>query len=143
MVWVGNNFNGMVAYQNPRKMADTSDGLSNTLFAAEILQGVSTASVSEYRGCVWFGPGGEFTTFATPNSSTPDTIQFANYCNNLPQQGMPCTQGADWALAARSKHSGGVNAVMGDGSVRFVTNSVNPQSWSLLGSSQDGLVIPE
>jgi prepilin-type N-terminal cleavage/methylation domain-containing protein/prepilin-type processing-associated H-X9-DG protein len=120
-----------------------SDGLSNTLFAAEILQGVSTASLFEYRGCLWFGPGGEFTTFATPNSSTPDTIQFANYCNNLPAQGLPCVQGADWALAARSKHTGGVNAVMGDGSVRFVPNSVNPQTWSLLGSSQDGLVIPE
>lgn len=124
------------------KFGGITDGLSNSLLAAELLQGVSILpSITEFRGFAWFGPGGEFTTFTTPNSSNPDTIQFANYCNNLPAQGLPCTQGADWALASRSKHTGGVNVVLGDGSVRFITNSINPQTWSLLGSTQDGLVM--
>jgi prepilin-type N-terminal cleavage/methylation domain-containing protein/prepilin-type processing-associated H-X9-DG protein len=121
-------------------LASITDGMSNTLLAAEILQGLSVLpSVTEFRGFAWYGPGGEFTTFTTPNSGSPDYTQFANYCNNLPQQNLPCTIGSDWALAARSRHANGVNAVMGDGSVRYFVNSITPQTWSLLGSSQDGL----
>jgi prepilin-type N-terminal cleavage/methylation domain-containing protein/prepilin-type processing-associated H-X9-DG protein len=120
-----------------------SDGLSNTLLVAEVLQGVSILpSTTEFRGFMWYGPAAAFTTFATPNSSTPDYTQFTNYCNNQPAQGLPCATGADWALAARSKHTGGVNVALGDGSVKFVTNSVDPTTWSLAGSSQDGMVFP-
>jgi prepilin-type N-terminal cleavage/methylation domain-containing protein/prepilin-type processing-associated H-X9-DG protein len=123
-------------------LGSIADGTSNTLLLAEILQGISTATITEYRGMGWYGPGGEFTTFTTPNSGTADNIQFANYCNNQPQLGLPCQLGADWALAARSRHAGGVNAVMSDGSVRFYSNSIDPATWSLLGSSQDGLPLP-
>jgi prepilin-type N-terminal cleavage/methylation domain-containing protein/prepilin-type processing-associated H-X9-DG protein len=126
---------------NQYTLASVSDGLSNTLLLAEILQGVTSGSATEFRGFGWYGPGGEFTTFTTPNSPSPDYIQIANYCNNLPQQNLPCTTGSDWALAARSKHTGGVNAVMGDGSVRFYTDSIDPTTWSLFGSSQDGMPV--
>jgi hypothetical protein len=34
-----------------------------------------------------------------------------------------------------------VNVVLGDGSVRFVNNSISLQTWRNLGSSQDGLVV--
>ncbi|MEY4613093.1 MAG: Type secretion system protein [Planctomycetota bacterium] len=122
---------------------DITDGLSNTLLAAEILQGVSILpGTTEFRGMTWYGPGAGFTTFATPNSATQDRIQFANYCNNQALQGLPCTQGADWALAARSKHTGGVNVGMLDGGVRFIANSITPVTWSLLGSSKDDLPLP-
>jgi prepilin-type N-terminal cleavage/methylation domain-containing protein/prepilin-type processing-associated H-X9-DG protein len=123
--------------------AAITDGLSNTLLVAEILQGVSIGTTTtEYRGCVWYGPGGEFTTFTTPNSATADRIQFANYCNTA-TPGMPCQQGADWSLAARSKHTGGVNALLGDGSVRFVRDSITPVTWSVMGSTQDGQVFSD
>lgn len=128
---------------NQFTITSITDGMSNTLLLAEILQGVSTLpSITEFRGFAWFGPGGEFTTWTTPNSPSADNIQFANYCNNQPQQNLPCAVGTDWALAARSRHTGGVNAVMGDGSVRFFTTSIDPTTWSLLGSSQDGLPLP-
>ncbi len=124
------------------KFGAITDGLSNSLLVAELLQGVSVLpTITEFRGFGWYGPGSEFTTFTTPNSSSPDNIQsFVNYCNNLPAQGLPCTIGLDWALASRSKHTGGVNVVLGDGSVRFITNSVNPTTWAYLGSTQDGQV---
>ena len=142
-------FNGTASPMKAHKpvaftFGSIQDGLSQTLLLAEILQGVSILpTTTEYRGFLWYGPGSEFTTFTTPNSSTTDYSQFANYCNNLPAQGLPCQLGADWALAARSKHTGGVNAVLGDGSVRFFTNSIAPVTWSLYGSSQDGQVISE
>src|SRR5262245_40805039 len=41
-------------------------------------------------------------------------------------------------LAARSFHPAGVNLVLGDGSVRFVSNTVNEATWRAVGSKGDG-----
>jgi prepilin-type N-terminal cleavage/methylation domain-containing protein/prepilin-type processing-associated H-X9-DG protein len=42
-----------------------------------------------------------------------------------------------------SFHTGGVNATMGDGSVRFISDSVNWRTLKSLAASQDGLVIAD
>jgi prepilin-type N-terminal cleavage/methylation domain-containing protein len=44
-------------------------------------------------------------------------------------------------LAARSYHTGGVNLVRGDGSVGFISDSVDPIGYSALGSMQNGEVV--
>jgi prepilin-type processing-associated H-X9-DG protein len=128
---------------NQLLLSSIADGTSNTLLLAEILQGISNLpNTTEFRGFQWYGPGSEFTTWAVPNTPNKDYMQFANYCNNLPQQNLPCQLGTDWALAARSRHTGGVNAARADGSVQFYSSSIDPVTWSLLGSSQDGLPLP-
>jgi prepilin-type N-terminal cleavage/methylation domain-containing protein/prepilin-type processing-associated H-X9-DG protein len=45
------------------------------------------------------------------------------------------------SLSASSYHSGGVNVLMADGSVRFVKNTVNGFTWRALGSIAGGEVI--
>jgi prepilin-type processing-associated H-X9-DG protein len=45
------------------------------------------------------------------------------------------------ALSADGYHPGGVNALLGDGSVRFIKNSVNGLTWRALGSIAGGEVI--
>jgi prepilin-type processing-associated H-X9-DG protein len=45
------------------------------------------------------------------------------------------------SLAASSNHPGGVNAVFGDGSVRFVKNTVDPVVWWNLGTIAGGEVV--
>ncbi len=45
------------------------------------------------------------------------------------------------SLSASSFHPGGVNSLFGDGSVRFIKNSVNPFIWRSLGSIASGEVI--
>ena len=45
------------------------------------------------------------------------------------------------SLSASSKHSGGVNALFADGSVHFIKDSINPQTWRNLGSVGGGEVI--
>ena len=45
------------------------------------------------------------------------------------------------AVTARSYHPGGVNALFGDGSVKFVKSTVNGQAWRSLGSVAGGEVI--
>jgi prepilin-type processing-associated H-X9-DG protein len=44
-------------------------------------------------------------------------------------------------LTARSNFSGGVNVCFGDGSVRFVRDSINPQTWRALATRAGGEVI--
>jgi prepilin-type processing-associated H-X9-DG protein len=45
------------------------------------------------------------------------------------------------SLAASSQHPGGVNALFGDGSVRFVKNTVNPVTWYCLGTIAGSEVV--
>ncbi len=44
-------------------------------------------------------------------------------------------------FAMRSRHPGGINAMMADGSVRFFKNTVNQTTWWGLGSKAGGEVI--
>ena len=44
-------------------------------------------------------------------------------------------------FAARSNHPGGVNVLMADGSVRFVTDSIDLTTWRALGTCRGGEVL--
>ena len=43
--------------------------------------------------------------------------------------------------SADSWHPGGVNVTMGDGSVRFIKNSISIQTWMALGTKGNGEVL--
>jgi len=45
------------------------------------------------------------------------------------------------AYTAASRHPGGVNTLLADGSVKFIKTSINPQTWWALGSRAAGEVI--
>ena len=44
-------------------------------------------------------------------------------------------------MSATSQHSGGVNVCMADGSVKFIKNSINRQTWGALGTKAGGEVL--
>jgi len=75
-----------------------------------------------------------FNTAAPPNWEYPST------------GGNCCPGGAhDWSwgiIPPRSNHSGGVNAAMGDGSVRFITDGINLRTFQLLGHRNDRIPVP-
>jgi prepilin-type processing-associated H-X9-DG protein len=125
------------------RLTDISDGTSTTLLAAEVLQGVSTPTINDVLGATWYGPPGGFETYYGPNTGSPDLVQFQSYCNDLPQQGLPCQLSAYNLYSARGKHAGGVNAMLCDGSVRFFSNNIAIQTWRALGTSQGGEVIDQ
>jgi prepilin-type N-terminal cleavage/methylation domain-containing protein len=43
--------------------------------------------------------------------------------------------------AARSRHNGGVNAALGDGSVHWISNDIDGNIWGFMGSYMDGAII--
>jgi len=49
----------------------------------------------------------------------------------------------DGYVAARSRHTGGVQAAMADGSVRFISSNINLLTWQHAGARGDGNVLGE
>jgi prepilin-type N-terminal cleavage/methylation domain-containing protein len=122
------------------KFKSITDGTSNTLFVAEVQQGQGR----DLRGFSWWGDASEFTTYLGPNSTLPDRIYTSYYCNSIPKAGLPCAAAAGsnpTMFASRSKHTGGVQVVLGDGSARFVSNNINLSTWRALSTTQGGEVI--
>ncbi len=143
------------------RIADITDGTSNTAMMSESLQ----------------GPGGSPPSGTLPADSPLRQVLYASL-PSAPMQEMPCLDATTWATdrnskwadgdvycsiydhhrtpnssiwdciagpyswrAARSMHPGGVNLLLSDGSVRFVTNGVNPATWNALGSRNGGEVV--
>jgi prepilin-type N-terminal cleavage/methylation domain-containing protein len=115
---------------NPQcvRFQDIFDGMSNTLLFSETVQGRQ----NDLRGFAWWNGGAHFSTLLAPNSSRPDVLENMAYCIRANPMNPPCT-GPTTALpttiAARSRHPGGVQAVMCDGAIRFVPNTVNLDIW--------------
>ena len=76
--------------------------------------------------------------------TSPANIANGDLCDNQPAQNLPCfaqgNEGGSFA-ASRSRHPGGVNSLLADGSVRFFKNSINLSTWVALGSIAGGEVI--
>ncbi len=115
-----------------------SDGTSNTMLAAEVLQGQGR----DLRGFTWWGDASGFSAYLPPNTTTPDVIYSTYYCNNQPQINLPCigtpTASNPSRMSARSRHTGGVQVLFGDGGVRLVPNSINIAVWQALSTSMGG-----
>lgn len=117
------------------KLRDITDGLSNTICVGEVLQGQGT----DLRGFSWWGDASQFSTYLMPNDPTPDRIYTATYCNNQPLKNLPCavSTGADPTMfAARSRHVGGVQLVMCDGSTKYVSENISLTVWRGLSTTQ-------
>ncbi|QDT65426.1 DUF1559 domain-containing protein [Calycomorphotria hydatis] len=133
------------------RFRDITDGLSNTMAISECLVGslvlgngsefpsadlssciTSASGVPENyrRGMSWFRGifiSTSFTTTRTPNPVAPDCIRWDSGGN----------------AAARSQHIGGVQALIADGSVHFITENINLGVWRNLGARADGNVLSE
>ena len=129
-------------------LAEIVDGTSNTFLMAELIQLPQPAgqpvNTIDRRGRMWSDQPSshQISTRNGPNSQVPDLG--ACWPATDPRKA-PCTrrtgQGPTHYLASRSKHPGGVNVLLGDGSVRFIKDSISIPTWRALSSIAGGEVI--
>lgn len=125
------------------RLRDMTDGTTNTMLMAEVRQGPLN---SDLRGLIWYAPHTGFTAHYPPNATNPDYLA-SGFCQaGSADLGMPCT-GTSSAnplnFSARSKHKGGVQVVLGDASVRFISDNIDIDIWRNLSTMQDGQVLGE
>ena len=90
----------------------------------------NTASVYGHTHREWINgmPGQTvFNSLNGPNSPNPDCYECSG-CSWYDSRGV---------YSARSRHDGGVQVVLGDGAVRFVSDNINLTTWQLLGAIAD------
>jgi prepilin-type N-terminal cleavage/methylation domain-containing protein/prepilin-type processing-associated H-X9-DG protein len=154
--------NGLFYSSQSIKLSSVIDGTSNTAaFSEHVIGDFSNAVATDISDT--FEPG-------THPLTSDDALNFclATTVANLGQQGYS-NVGAPWtygyhsttsywhsappnsrscmfppsriSTTANSRHPGGVNVCLADGSVRFVKTSVNVQTWRALGTRNLGEVI--
>jgi prepilin-type processing-associated H-X9-DG protein len=148
---------GIFYYNSSVKVADVTDGLSNTAYVSEKIRGNGTPD-----------PRTDMLIF--PNQTTLDaTYAACKTLNVLTAPPLTSRQGMSWVMGEMccslynhvappnstscaaptfpgnmanmamqvppsSRHPGGVNMMMGDGSCRFIRDSVNLQAWRGIGT---------
>jgi len=138
---------GLFGQNTKRGMRDIVDGTSNVMCVSEGVIGFyrinsndagnntpcdaagKDTSSSRQTGFSWFysyfPQAAFFSTYVPPNAKAPDCGVNSDRVNT----------------AARSMHTGGVQVLLLDGSVRFVSENIDVATWSRLGDIGDGQVI--
>jgi len=121
-------------YNRVVNFAEIRDGLSGTLLMSEVLW---SEKARDQRGDVYNDDRGcaQFMSMNTPNSTAPCVA----YCWGVPTPPDPPCQpcsGNEAYVTARSRHPGGVNALLADGSVRFYSNTIELTAWRALSTTQ-------
>ncbi|QEL14942.1 DUF1559 domain-containing protein [Limnoglobus roseus] len=130
-----------------------TDGTSNTALISEGI--VPTVSG-------WGGPigsiiygnmgGGLYSNSLVPNSAAQDQVigpcpvtqgdaSYKSPCTSIGGNDGNGRSAINAQAGARSKHTGGVNAAMADGGVRFVRNTIDAAAWQAAGTRAGGEVV--
>ena len=133
------------------RLTDFADGTSNTMLVSETIMALNDTDY-DIRGDMMNDdrPCTQYMTINTPNSGT-DVTPYCSQRAGEPNPGQPypwnppCTGtgSANAHKTARSKHTGGVNVVFGDGSIHFVRDSIPLVTWRALGTMNGGDQVGE
>ena len=146
---------GIFGLYNFASIGDIKDGTSNTLAMSEHVISVAPTMSTIHGNAAWFtgagmNPAAECLVFKGPGTSiiSNGTITSGNIGNNivgaiwpwgvsavcgvntiLPPNSVACINNGDWSTRAYlppdSYHPGGVNALLADGSCRFISDTID------------------
>ncbi len=168
----GQGSDGAIFPNSKTRDSDFTDGMSNTLAASEVKAfnpylrdggppGTTTpptaaSAIAGYGGDFKTNSGhtewvdgrvhhGGFTTVFGPNTIVPyssgGTTSDVDYTSN--REGKTADQITYAAVTSRSYHTGIVNSLLMDGSVRSISENIHLTTWRRLGSRNDGNVLGE
>ncbi len=161
--------NGAFIMSVPQSMATITDGSSNTAAASEQLLGTSTTPLSSptplpadirrafaiyldpsgltlltQAGCASAANGWELDKGVSWWEGGIRSTLYNHYLTPNPKLLYDCVGfnplRPGWK-AARSLHPGGVNVMFCDGHVQFIKDTINPVTWTALGTRNGGEVI--
>jgi prepilin-type processing-associated H-X9-DG protein len=114
-----------------------TDGTSHTMLLSEVVQ-TAQDDIWDVRGDMLNDGEGctTYMTINTPNTGTDVTPYFIP--NPALPENPPGMLGGNAYKSARSRHPGGVNVVMADASLRFVTNEIAAATWRAMGTMNGG-----
>jgi len=146
---------GMFFLNSRIRPRDVTDGLSHTLMVGEkLVDGMDLGWISGTRATL----RNTGLVPVEPGPLGPEPVIRSPEEGMAPEQAQPGAPLAAQAPAAKpalpldptlrvgafgSSHPGGFNAVLGDGSLRFISNSINLKTYSQLGHRADGQLIEE
>jgi len=109
-----------------------SDGTSNTVMIGEASASTNVSPANNNTG--------QFPTWAGATGASCNGTTYLGAVLRAMDKAYPLNGGADMAFGSR--HTGGANFVLGDGSVRFISNSVDTAIvYPALGSRNGGEVF--
>jgi prepilin-type N-terminal cleavage/methylation domain-containing protein/prepilin-type processing-associated H-X9-DG protein len=117
---------GSISTNRRVKFPEVTDGLSNTLMLGEISVTLPSTQTNQYRSWIRGNNGGSGTT---KNITYPINSTFYNGSNNFND------------ISMGSNHTGGCNFTMGDGSVRFINQSIDLLLLQASASMDSGEVV--
>jgi prepilin-type N-terminal cleavage/methylation domain-containing protein len=122
---------------------DFTDGTSHTMLMSEVIQAAEDIQF-DIRGDMLNDdtPCTMFMTINTPNSGT-DVSVFQPPQPNPENPPYTSVGSAYMHKAARSRHPGGVNVIMADCSLRFVTNDIVLDTWRAMGTMNGSEVVQD
>jgi prepilin-type processing-associated H-X9-DG protein len=151
MFWRGSNV----------KFADITDGTSSTIAITETLlgsRGANTTALADYRTQIKrVGGGGTCSATAEVlvgrTATTYEGRRAGQWIRNITYQTFAnaffppnakepdVSHHGECVSTARSRHTGGVNTALADGSVHFISDSVELLVWRNLHARNDGQVV--
>jgi len=118
--------NGPFIYLTPRRAADVSDGLSNTMFVSETIDGHTPESMNSWPLSVAY-------LSCLRSTNNPLNTQAGTgsmvAIGNSGLSGLPASATGSFA----SRHPAGANFAFGDGHVRYISNAIDfPKTYQAL-----------
>ena len=122
------------------RIRDVTDGTSNTITMGEVRADCYSRAHQTYGW--WFS-----NSMGNAHAGTVTPINEFNTCTMAPKKisNPACTDGGEYnySWGFKSFHVGGVNMLITDGTVRFLSENIDHWNYQRLGGKADGQVVGE